>query len=109
MLLCVLLSSSLYAATYSTSRTVSDQDYEVKARANWVFHTGEYHSKGPHTILDKPFSFFTVYELEYLNEHIDHDKYGVKQHFRPVYYNTILDTTTVGDDFYIRLTTNGPY
>lgn len=109
VLLCILLVSSVFAATYTTSRTGSSQGYSVTARAYWVYETGKYSSKGSHTVNSRPNNtLVTIHDLEYSLQHIDGDKYGVTQYFRPVYYNPLMDVTTYGNNFGIYLQTSGP-
>lgn len=108
VLLCVLFVSNIYAATYSTSKTGSSQGYTVTARAYWVYETGKYSSKGPHTVNQKPSGGLTVYDLEYVLSHVSNDRYTVTQYFRPVYYNPVMNHTTYGSNFGIDLSTHGP-
>lgn len=108
-LLCILLVSSVFAATYTTSRTGSSQGYSVTARAHWIYETGRYSSKGPHTVNSRPSNtLIRIHSLEYLLQHIDSDRYGVTQYFRPVYYDPVIDHTTYGSSFGIYLQTHGP-
>lgn len=109
LLLCVLVISSVYAATYATSATGSSQGYTVTARAYWEYETGKYASKGSHTINNSPKNTITtIYNLEYLLSHVSTDRYYVTQYFRPVYYNPLTDYNTYGNSFGIDLSTAGP-
>lgn len=98
-LVSIMLITFTFASTYSTANTGTSQGYSVTARANWDYITGNFVSKGPHTINSKPANTLTqIYDLEYLLLH-QTSNLRVTQYFRPAYYNTLGGNWTYGSSF----------
>ncbi len=110
----ILLSccTGVFAASKTTEKIGSikwnDQVYSVKARANWIYETGEYSSRGNHTILQKPKStLLNYYGITFTNE--VKSKYEVKQYFQPVTRNNFSGITSTGPVIGIEMKSPGAY
>ena len=54
ILFCMLIISSVNAATYATTKVGSKGEYSVRTTAYWDYETGKYSTRGPHTVISKP-------------------------------------------------------
>lgn len=104
--------TGVFAASKTTEKIGSvkwnNQVYSVKARANWVYETGEYSSRGNHTILQKPQStLLNYYGINFTNE--VKSKYVVNQYFQPVTRNNLSGFTSTGPVIGIEMKSPGAY
>lgn len=104
--------TGVFAASKTTEKigsvTWNKQVYSVKARANWVYETGEYSSRGNHTVIQKPNStLLNYYGINFMNE--VSSKYEVKQYFQPVTRNYLSGFTSNGPVIGIVLKSPGAY
>lgn len=102
----------VFAASKTTEKvgsvTWNSQNYSVKARANWIYETGEYSSRGNHTILQKPNStLLNYYGINFTNE--TSSKYVVNQYFQPVIRNNLSGFTSNGPVIGIEMKSPGAY
>lgn len=108
VLLCILIISSVFAATYSSSRTIINQRYTVTARAYWTYETGRFSSMGSPTIIKPtPPSILIFYDMLVSGPKVSADRYTVTQSFTPV---TIYHSgeSIRGTTFDITLKSTGP-
>lgn len=105
----IVLKIDVDASSYTTSKNGSSQGYTITARAVWEYSTGLYAGKGTHSIVSKPSSTLTHYDIEYVLTHVDSNRFTAHQYFRPVYFNLLLGTVTYGNNFGITLHSSGPY
>lgn len=102
----------VFAASKTTEKigsvTWNKQVYSVKARANWVYETGEYSSRGNHTVVQKPSNtLLNYYGINFTNE--VNSKYAVTQYFQPVSRNNLSGFTSYGSVIGIEMKSPGAY
>ncbi|WP_415696895.1 hypothetical protein [Erysipelothrix inopinata] len=102
----------VFAASKTTEKigsvTWNKQVYSVKARANWVYETGEYSSRGNHTVVQKPNNtLLNYYGISFTNE--VKSKYAVTQYFQPATRNNLSGFTSYGSVIGIEMKSPGAY
>lgn len=109
ILFCMLIISSVNAATYATTKVGSKGEYSVRTTAYWDYETGKYSTRGPHTVISKPKNtYLTLYYMDFLTQHVDSDRHGVTHYFEGFSIDGFTGLRSRLALIEIYLTTKGP-